>query len=194
MESWPLDHQGSSNSDLFLWMGFLLVCHTVYVEMGFPVGSDGKEESRLQSVGWEDPLEEGMATHSHILTWEIPWTEEPGRLQSMGSHKVGHDLMTKHIHYFICGNKSPTKGEQQNLIIRACYSNKVSHCHLCFSAESKVGRGEEKFIAEKGSLQTCLEGRLLARGSRLAGSGTSDVIGYGYIYGFLWSVLSSKQG
>ena len=48
--------------------------------MGLPVGSDGKEETRLQSVGWEDPLEEGMATHSHILTWEIPWTEEPGRL------------------------------------------------------------------------------------------------------------------
>ena len=67
--------------------------------------------------------------------------------------------MTKHIHYFICGNKSPTKGEQQNLIIRACYSNKVSHCHLRFSAESKVGRGEEKFIAEKGSLQVCLAWR-----------------------------------
>ena len=41
--------------------------------------------------GWEDPLEKGMATHSSILAWEIPWTEEPGRLQSMGLQRVGHD-------------------------------------------------------------------------------------------------------
>ena len=41
--------------------------------------------------GQEDPLEEGMATHSSVLAWRIPWTEEPGGLQSMGSHRVGHD-------------------------------------------------------------------------------------------------------
>ena len=46
---------------------------------------------QVQSLGWEDPLEEGMATHSSILAWRIPWTEEPGGLQSMGSHRVGHD-------------------------------------------------------------------------------------------------------
>ena len=40
---------------------------------------------------WEDPLEKGMATHSSILAWEIPWTEEPGGLQSIGSQRVGHD-------------------------------------------------------------------------------------------------------
>ena len=45
----------------------------------------------VQSLGWEDPLEKGMATHSSILAWRIPWTEEPGRLQSMGSQRVGHD-------------------------------------------------------------------------------------------------------
>ena len=44
-----------------------------------------------QSLGWEDPLEKGMATHSSIQAWRIPWTEEPGGLQSMGSHRVGHD-------------------------------------------------------------------------------------------------------
>ena len=43
------------------------------------------------SLGWEDALVEEMATHSSILAWEIPWTEEPGRLQSMGSQRVGHD-------------------------------------------------------------------------------------------------------
>ena len=44
-----------------------------------------------QSLGSEDPLEKGTATHSSILTWRIPWTEEPGRLQSMESQRVGHD-------------------------------------------------------------------------------------------------------
>ena len=46
---------------------------------------------QVQSLGWEVPLEEGMATHSSILAWRIPWTEEPGRLQSMGSQRVGHN-------------------------------------------------------------------------------------------------------
>ena len=46
---------------------------------------------QLQRLGGEDPLEEGMATHSSILAWRIPWTEEPGGLPSMGSHRVGHD-------------------------------------------------------------------------------------------------------
>ena len=45
----------------------------------------------VQSLGQEDPLEEGMATHSGIHAWSIPWTEEPGRLQSTGSQRVGHD-------------------------------------------------------------------------------------------------------
>ena len=46
--------------------------------------------TRVPSLGWEDPLEEEMATHSDILAWKIPWTEEPGGLQSMGSQTVGH--------------------------------------------------------------------------------------------------------
>ena len=48
-------------------------------------------ETWVQSLGGEDPLEKEMATHSSILTWKIPWTEEPGGLQSMGSLGVGHD-------------------------------------------------------------------------------------------------------
>ena len=48
-------------------------------------------ETRVQSLGQEDLLEKEMATHSSILAWKIPWTEEPGRLQSMGSQRVGHD-------------------------------------------------------------------------------------------------------
>ena len=49
------------------------------------------QETRVQSLGWEDPLEKEMASHSSTLAWKIPWTEEPGRLQSMGSQRVGHD-------------------------------------------------------------------------------------------------------
>ena len=48
-------------------------------------------ETWVRSLGWEDPLEEEMATHSTILAWRIPWTEEPGGLQSTGLQRVGHD-------------------------------------------------------------------------------------------------------
>ena len=48
-------------------------------------------ETWVLCLGWEDPLEKGMATHSSILAWRIPWTEESGGLQSMGSQRVGHD-------------------------------------------------------------------------------------------------------
>jgi len=48
-------------------------------------------ETVVRSLGWEDPLEKEIATHSSTLAWKIPWTEEPGRLQSMGLQRVGHD-------------------------------------------------------------------------------------------------------
>ena len=62
----------------------------------FPDGSVGKnlpavQETWIRSLVWEDPLEKGMATHSSILAWRIPWTEEPGGLQSMGLQRVRHD-------------------------------------------------------------------------------------------------------
>ena len=53
------------------------------------------QETRVQSLGQEDPLEKGMATYSSILAWTIPWTEEPGGLQSMVLQRVGHNLETK---------------------------------------------------------------------------------------------------
>ena len=61
--------------------------------LGFPDGSDGKELPAMQdtwvrSLGQEDPLKKGMATHSSILAWRIPWTEEPGRLQSVGRREL----------------------------------------------------------------------------------------------------------
>ena len=48
------------------------------------------QKSWIQSLGWEDPLEKGTATHSSFLAWRIPWTEEPGRLQSVGLQRAGH--------------------------------------------------------------------------------------------------------
>ena len=55
------------------------------------------EETQFRFLGWEDPLEKEMIIHSSILAWRIPRTEEPGELQSMGSQRVGHDLMTKQL-------------------------------------------------------------------------------------------------
>ena len=55
------------------------------------------QEIRVQSLGREDPLEKGTATHSRILAWRIPWTKEPGRLLSTGSQRVGHNQATKRI-------------------------------------------------------------------------------------------------
>ena len=49
------------------------------------------QKTWVQSLGWEDPLEKRMATHSSILAWRIPWTEEPGKIQSMGSQRLGHN-------------------------------------------------------------------------------------------------------
>ena len=62
------------------------------------------QETWVRSLGWEDPLEKEMAPHSSILAWRIPWMEEPGRLQSTGSQRVGHDWATSlYLIYFING-------------------------------------------------------------------------------------------
>ena len=61
-------------------------------------GPPATRETRVRSLGWEDPLEQEMATHSRTLTWKIPWMEEPGRLQSMGSQRVGHNWATSLFH------------------------------------------------------------------------------------------------
>ena len=68
------------------------------------------QETRVQSLDWEDPMEKEMAIHSSTIAWKIPWTEEPGRLQSMGSQRVGHDWATscsgktKDLFYFCCSS------------------------------------------------------------------------------------------
>ena len=63
------------------------------------------QEIRVRSLGQEDPLEKGMAIHSSILTWRIPWTEEPGGLQSMRSQRIGHNRATNTNEYSYCFSK-----------------------------------------------------------------------------------------
>ena len=67
--------------------------------IGFPGGSHGKESAcSAGDLGWEDPLEKGMAPHSSILGWRIPWTEQPGGLQSMGLQELTQ-LIEEHFHF-----------------------------------------------------------------------------------------------
>ena len=84
-----------SHVNVTFWLarfGFILVTLVMY----YPGGSDSKESAcsagdSVQSLGQEYPLEKVLATHSSILAWKIPWTEEPGGLPSIGLHRVGHD-------------------------------------------------------------------------------------------------------
>ena len=71
-------------------------CKMLYFIKGFPGVSVVKnppsiQETQVQYLGWEDPMEEDMATHSSILVGKVPWAEKPDRLQSMGSQRVRHD-------------------------------------------------------------------------------------------------------
>ena len=71
--------------------------------------------TQVQVLGWEDPMKKGMATHSSIPAWEIPWTEEPGGLQAMGSQRVRHN--------------SATQQQQQQVTVSAC-SGEMIHVIL----------------------------------------------------------------
>ena len=73
-------------------MAFIMDYNVVLAQM--VKNPPAMQETWVQSVSWEDPLEKGMSTHFSILAWSIPWTEEPGRLQSMGSQRAGHDWVT----------------------------------------------------------------------------------------------------
>ena len=79
-----------------LMIGRCCIWVRICLEHNFPGGSGPKTppamlETWVLSLGLEDPLEKGLATHSSIIAWRIPWTEEPGRLETMGLQRVGHD-------------------------------------------------------------------------------------------------------
>ena len=86
---------------IFQWLNMLLIFIQYYTVLGFPSGSAVKnlptmQEMEVWSLGQEDPLEKEMAAHFSILAWEIPWTEKPGGLQSVGLQRVKHNFMNEH--------------------------------------------------------------------------------------------------
>ena len=89
------------------------------------------QEMQVQSQGQEDPLEEEMATHSSILAWEIPRTEEPGGLQYIGSQRVRHDLVTK-------------QQQQQHLLLKCCSAH--THTHTDFIVLSKQEENSRLYL------------------------------------------------
>ena len=75
------------------------------------------QEIRVRSLGWEDPLKKEIATHSSILAWEIPRTDEPGRLQSMGLQRVRHDLVTKTTTVELWSRAGPPCSSPRNITV-----------------------------------------------------------------------------
>ena len=123
-------------------------------------------EMWVQPLGQEDPLEKEMATHSSILAWKIPWTQEPGGLQSMGSQRVRHNLVTKQqqLISFTCKSKSPTfqapisssvKRENHRNVSQACWEVTIDNTYKILCVQCLI-------------LGTCLiESWLIILGSQL---------------------------
>ena len=137
----------------------------------FPGGDSYKEptcqcrrsgfETWVRFLGWKDPLEEDMATHSSILAWRTPWTEEPGGLQSMGSQRVGHDQ--SNLAQYIYSRKaeimsskrddSDQKGLGMSGIGEAwgteCWAKEVAPCgNITQGTEGPTGWSLERFTAD----------------------------------------------
>ena len=90
----PLGTEAGTYSENWRWdlgLDVLILGLQVSPVVKNPPANEETKETWFRSPGWEDPLEEDMATHSSILAWRIPGTEEPGGLQSTGPHRVGHD-------------------------------------------------------------------------------------------------------
>ena len=117
---------------------FILLCLHKEGIRDFPGGSEvkvpGMRDTRVPSLGREDPLEKEMATHSSTLAWRIPWKEQPGRLQSMGLQRVGHDWATS-LHF-----SEGIRIQQTVLVIDPGWD--VTHCtfsaHKIFVTRLKI--------------------------------------------------------
>ena len=88
-EDTDIDRRSSKDKDAD-WSS-VVTCHRASLVAQMVKNPPVMWETWVQSLGWEDPLKKEMATHSGILAWRIPWTEEPGGLQSLGLQRVGHD-------------------------------------------------------------------------------------------------------
>ena len=94
-KGYPFQHSGLENSRECIVHGVTESDTTEQLSLSLVKNLPAKQETWVQSLGQDDPLEEEMAPHSSILAWIIPWTEEPGRLQPMGSPRVRHVSATK---------------------------------------------------------------------------------------------------
>ena len=104
------------------------------------------QETWVQSLGQEEPLEKGMATHSSILAWKIPWMEEPGRLQSMGLQRVGHDWTTS---LSTSWNSPSTSSSNWNLVIswEQSIPGRLSYTsYSCIQSHVAVGGSSSLFL------------------------------------------------
>ena len=97
---WSREAQFSNSADLespHLWKGFAIFYEMASLVAQLVKNLPAMQETRVWALNWKNPLEKGMATHSSILAWRIPWTEKPGGLQSMELQRVGQDWVTKHV-------------------------------------------------------------------------------------------------
>ena len=99
------------------------------------------QETWVPSLGWEDSLEKGMATHSRILARRIPWSEEPGGLQSMGSQRVGHDWTTN-THFVWINSLFPELNQKLNRYNRDFFFKTLKHRHR-ISGLSQMEKAEQ---------------------------------------------------
>ena len=127
----------------------------VWITEGFPVAQTvkrlpAKRETWVQFLGWEDPLEKEMATHSSTLAWKIPWTEEPGRPQSMGSQRVRHDWVTSlSLSFSSCGEQG---------LLSSCAAW-PSHCsgHSCCGLQCCSSQAPEHRLSSCGTWASPME-------------------------------------
>ena len=108
------------------------------------------QETWVWYLGWEDPLEEGMAIHSSILAWRIPWSEEPGGLQSIGSWRIGHNWATKHACMLATHRSSVVQSLSRNnitmeylnlghLLSTPCMNTRSKHGNLWVGWQVRTG-------------------------------------------------------
>ena len=95
-------------------------------------------ETWVRYLGWDDPLEESMATHSSILDWRIPWTKEPGELQSLGSQRDRHDLAGVHVpsiafltYWFLSSKKESLLYHWRSKMVVVVWLTPVTKYHKC---------------------------------------------------------------
>ena len=113
------------------------------------------QETWIQPLGWEEPLEEGMATHSSVLAWRIPWTEEPGGLQSMESQSIGHNSVTKRTRAHARTHTRQELGREGDLFKELAHVTVwAAKSEIYMAGRQAGGNSSRSWCQAEGSLQT----------------------------------------